>query len=201
MNLQLRDPDGNLVGQANGMASARADVVARAPVSGMYTVQVRPATVEASGTYRLELSLDAPGNIADATTTDISPNTLYFKTAPTLTPGNTITAKLKDRDDRDVFLIKIPPNTWFKVSTGTPAGSTATLPPKLYTPGHENVSGAMLQARPNGELDTSNMFVRTPGTEPFKIVLYNDRDPLSFGDGLYTLTMRAENPDGTNSMP
>ncbi len=197
VNLQLRDPDGNLVGEGNGMAGAAANVVARAAVTGMYLVQVRPATVEASGTYALELSLEDPRNIADAATTDLSPNTLYFRKGPTLTPGNTITAQLENRDDRDVFLIQIPPNTWYKISAGVPAGSTATSPPKLYTPGLENVSGAQLAARPNGELDTSNMYVRTPGTQPFKIVLYNDRDPAPFGDGLYTLTMRAENPAGT----
>lgn len=201
VDLQLRDPNGNLVGQARGMASARADVVARAPITGMYTVQVRPATVEASGTYKLELSLEAPDNSADAPTTDTSPNTLYFRNGPTLTPGKTITAKLESMDDRDVFLVQIPPNTWYKISTGVPTGSTATLPPKLYTPSLENVSGAQLQARPNGELDPHNMFVRTPGTAPFKIVLYNDRDPVPFGDGLYTITMRAENLDGTASAP
>ncbi len=194
VNLQLRDPDGNLVGEATGKGSAAADVVARATVTGMFTVQVRPATVEASGTYTLELSLEQPANIADAATTDQSPNTLYFRRGPTLTPGATITAKLEGRDDRDVFLVQIPANTWFKVSTATPAGSTATIPPKLYTPGLENVSGAQLAARPNGELDPTNMYVRTPGNQPFKIVLYNDRDPQPFGDGLYTVTLRQENP-------
>jgi hypothetical protein len=97
-------------------------------------------------------------------------------------------------DDRDVFLVQAQPDTWYKVSTGVPAGSTASLPPKLYTPGLENVSGAQLAMRPNGELDPTAMYVRTPGTGPFKIVLYNDRDPLSFGDGLYTIALRQENP-------